>query len=101
MPKGSTVVIAIFILIILLPGCKESPHITPPIFKKDTSQLNERNNTLFAFVGEKITVQSVPTDPDAMDGAVEAIYRVLVPVYGYYEKDTIRLEVPLSYSEAA
>src|SRR5205814_4777621 len=74
----------------LLQGCKEPVHSKTPIFQKDTSQLNERKNTLFAFVGEKITVQAVRVDPDAMDGAVEATYRVLVPVYGYYGRDTIR-----------
>lgn len=89
MTKVPIVIIFIFLLVVLLPGCQESIHTTTPIFQKDTSQLNERKNTLFAFVGEKITVQAMPVDSDAMDGAVEATYRVLVPVYGYYEKDTI------------
>jgi hypothetical protein len=90
MTNGPIVILFIFFLVVLLPGCKESVHNITPLFQKDTSQLNERKNTLFAFVGEKITVQAVPTDPDAMDGAVEAVYRVLVPVYGCYEKDTVR-----------
>ncbi len=90
MTKKPIVITFLILPVFVLSGCKESIRSTTPIFQKDTSQLNERKNTLFAFVGEKISVKSIPADPDGMDGAVEATYRVLVPVYGNYKKDTIR-----------
>lgn len=70
-------------------NCHEKQSLPAPLFQKDTTHINEKNNTLFAFVGEKIHITSLPEEEGSMDGCVKATYRVLVPVYGNYDKDTI------------
>lgn len=63
-----------------------------PLIPKDTSSKNERDNKLFVFVGEKISVTPLPSNPGDFDAGVKAKYLVLQRVYGYYDKDTIEFE---------
>ncbi len=50
---------------------------------------SERNNTLFVFVGEKISVVPIPQKRGDFDLGVKAKYKVLQRVYGSYDKDII------------
>ena len=72
----------------LLWGCNAC-HNTTPLFPKDNTNENERNNRLFVFVGEKITVKDEPYVQGSLDNGFTAKYKVLERVYGNYEKDTI------------
>jgi hypothetical protein len=84
------------ILIAFIIGCnpKQDKKITntTPLIPKDTTILNERNNKLFVFVGEKINITPIPSGPNDFDGGVKAKYLVLERIYGYYDKDTIEFE---------
>ena len=72
----------------LLLGCNAC-HNTTPIFPKDDTNENERNNRLFVFVGKKIAIQNEPYVRGSLDNGFTAKYKVLQRVYGNYEKDTI------------
>lgn len=76
--------------ILYLCACQNSAtrNNVPLIPKSDTSAV-EKKNTLFAFVGEKMDVQHLPVDPESMDGAFRAKYKILLPVYGSYSDETI------------
>ena len=69
-----------------------SRNILPLIPKSDTSE-TEKKNRLFAFVGEKIAVTSLPHERGSMDAAFRAKYKVLERVYGYYPYDIIEFKV--------
>jgi hypothetical protein len=60
-----------------------------PLISKDTSIENERKNTLFVFVGEKISVEELPYAEGDFNMGYVARYKVLQQVYGYYPGDTI------------
>lgn len=85
--------LAIISIIFFLFSCNPHPdasagkatHLIP----KDTKVKNERDNKLFVFVGEKITITSIPSAPGDFDSGVKAKYLILQWVYGYYDKDTI------------
>jgi hypothetical protein len=53
---------------------------------------NEKKNTLFIFVGEKIEVNKLPQDERSMDNGFLAKYKVLDKFYGNYLKDTIEFK---------
>jgi hypothetical protein len=76
--------------VLVLCACQNSVtrNIAPLVPKSDTSAI-EKKNTLFAFVGEKMDVQSLPVDPESMDGGIRAKYEILLPVYGSYSGETI------------
>src|SRR5690606_8071034 len=63
-----------------------------PLFTKDTSNVNERNNTLFVFVGEKISISEIPYRPGDFDIGIIAKYKVIERVYDNFDKDVIEFE---------
>jgi hypothetical protein len=71
---------------------------TNPPIAKDTTNEVEKNNTLFVFVGEKINVTAIPYKPGDFDNGVKAKYKILLPVYGNYDKDVIEFEAYDHYS---
>ena len=87
------------IIMIVLLSCSsqtvDSRSKTAPLIAKDTTNENERKNTLLVFVAEKIDVVEIPYKPGDFDNGVKAKYKVLQRVYGSYDKDTIEFE---SYS---
>jgi len=78
-----------------------SCHNSRPLIPKDMSNENERNNTLFVFVGEKIEVKDISYEKGDFDLGVIAKYKVLQRVYGNYDKDTISFEAYDHYGEPA
>jgi hypothetical protein len=67
------------------------------LFTKDTTNIREKNNSLFVFVGEKVDVQSLPYQPGDFDNGVKARYKVLKRVYGEYPNDIIEFEAYAHY----
>lgn len=63
-----------------------------PLISKDTSNKNERKNKLFVFVGEKIKITPVASNPGDFDSHIKAKYLVLQRVYGSITKDTIEFD---------
>ncbi len=74
---------------LLLQGCKNN-HTS--LFAKDNTNENEKNNTLFVFVGEKLEFKVLPQKEGSMDGRFYAKFRILERVYGEYNADTIEFE---------
>jgi hypothetical protein len=60
---------------------------TPGSFVKNYG-VNESNH-LFAFVGEKISVEPLPHKQSSMDYGFKAKYRILEKAYGNFPEDTI------------
>jgi len=87
-------VLILFICLTSL-GCREqvkkelSIANQKPLLIKNISDPVERENTLFAFVGEKIDVSEIPVSEWAMDFGFKAKYKILLKVYGNYSNDTI------------
>lgn len=50
---------------------------------------NGENNKLFAFVGQKISVDNLPHREGSMDGGFKAKYKILQKVFGSFSQDTI------------
>src|SRR5688572_6481884 len=84
--------IAISLFLIFLIGCKSKTVDITPLIAKDTTNKNERNNTLFVFVGEKIMVSPIPYEEGDFDSGVKAKYKIIQRVYGKYNKDEIEFE---------
>ena len=82
----------IYFFTVLLFSCNTSVQ-RQPLIKKDTSTINEKNNTLFAFVGEKISLDTLPYEEHSMDEGFLAKYKILQRVYGDYAADTIEFRV--------
>lgn len=74
----------------ILFSCKPTP-CADVLIKKDTTFKSERENTLFAFIGEKIEVKHIPYKGTemVMDNEFRAKYKVLQRIYGCYPGDTI------------
>ena len=85
----------IFFICLASLSCKEqvkkeiSTANQKPLIDKNISDPIERENTLFAFVGEKIEVSEIPVSEGAMDFGFKAKYKVLLKVYGNLSNDTI------------
>lgn len=73
---------------VILIGCHFAP-CADVLIKKDTTVKSERENTLFAFIGEKIDVEHIPSKDVEFDNEFRAKYKVLQRVYGCYPGDTI------------
>lgn len=73
---------------VILYGCKPK-YCSDVLIKKDTTVEAERNNTLFAFVGEKIEVRHIPSQKATFDSKFFGRYIVLQKIYGCYLPDTI------------
>lgn len=76
---------SIFIII----GCKNN---RTPLFAKDANYENEKNNTLFVFVGEQLECKELPYDTGSMDAGFKAKFKIQQVVYGKYDYDTIEFE---------
>ncbi len=63
-----------------------------PLFAKDMKVENEKNNTLFVFVGEKITVKPIPYKQGAFDNGIIGEYKILESIYGEYPRDVIEFK---------
>lgn len=50
---------------------------------------NGEKNKLFAFVGQKISVDDLPHREGSMDGGFKAKYKILQKVFGNFSQDTI------------
>ena len=83
--------LVVFFLLILLIGCKSSTKA--PLIAKDETSESEKKNTLFVFVGKKISVSETPQDSNSMDAHFKAKYLILQRVYGTFTDDTIEFEV--------
>jgi hypothetical protein len=91
-------VISVFIVTILL-GCGNQSGGTPNINKTSTLVDTPRSlvknygvkdtTRLFAFVGEKISVDSLPSKQNSFDNGFKAKYVILKKVYGSFPEDTI------------
>lgn len=90
--------IPVFIVTILC-GCSSPPgdtiHINKTIKLVDTPRCFVRNygindtTRLFAFVGEKISVDYLPAQQNSFDNVFKAKYLILQKVYGNFPLDTI------------
>ena len=60
---------------------------TPGCFVKNYG-VND-NNLLFAFIGEKLSVEPIPLEPHSMDNGFKAKYAILKKIYGNFSEDTI------------
>jgi hypothetical protein len=84
---------AISVLIVtLLLGCgSHQSGDTNNINKTSTLVDTPRSDTtrLFAFVGEKISVDPLPHEKGSMDNGFKAKYAILKKVYGSFPRDTI------------
>jgi hypothetical protein len=91
-------VISVFIVTILL-GCGSQSGDTTNINKTltlvDTPRSLVKNygitdtTRLFAFVGEKISVEPLPSKQNSFDNGFKAKYVILKKVYGSFSEDTI------------
>jgi hypothetical protein len=75
-------------LLLILTGC----HSNTPLIPKNNTNENERNNHLFVFVGEKITVEEMSREESNFDNGVKAKYKILQRVYGDYPNDVIEFK---------
>lgn len=88
-------ILHVFILIwTILIGCQNSNETSKePLIKKDTTKKLERENTLIAFVGEKIELRQLPYEEGSIDNGFLATYKILKRVYGDYPNDIITFRV--------
>ncbi|MBK7691933.1 MAG: hypothetical protein IPJ31_12745 [Bacteroidetes bacterium] len=86
--KILTVLLFAFVL-----DCNAQADIKTPLIAKDLTNEKERNNTLIAFVGEKLELNDLPHEKNQMDRGFKAKYKVLQMVYGIYLGDTIEFTV--------
>ena len=70
-----------------------------PLIPKDYTYKNEKENTLFVFVGQKIEVKLIPYEQGSMDAGFKAKYKVLQKVYGDYSGNTIEFNAYDHYGE--
>jgi hypothetical protein len=87
--KKSTDILLAFLVGCLLSVCQNSQRHNSPLFAKDTTIINERNNTLFVFIGEQLAFDTLPHKRGDFDAGFKARYRILERIYGVYPKDTI------------
>jgi hypothetical protein len=88
-----------FFIVTLLASCGSQSGDTTNINKTPVSVDTPRSfvknygindsNRLFAFVGEKISVEPLPHEQGSMDNGFEAKYVILKKVYGNFTQDTI------------
>jgi len=90
-----TIVTSILLVLIFYSiGCIENvPVSKTPLIQKDTTKKLEKLNTLFVFVGEKISVLEDTNSKDAFYNAYIAKYKILQRVYGLYQYDTITFKI--------
>jgi len=79
-------------LILLAFSCKSQNPKPGPLIPKDLTNKNEKENTLFVFVGEKIDYKPIPSKPGDFDNGIKAKYKIIQRVYGDYQSDIIEFE---------
>lgn len=79
--------IAIFLTAFI--SCKSQTNDKTPLIAKDLTNENEKKNTLFVFVGEKLDFVELPYEEGSMDGGFKVKYKILQRIYGNYRGDTI------------
>jgi len=77
------------IFVTVLAGCMPLSSDKAPLIEKDLASEAEKNNTLFAFVGEKLEFTYVPSEEVSFDAMYKAKYKIIQRVYGNYSNDTI------------
>lgn len=65
------------------------PGDETPLIAKDSTKIFERTNTLFVFVGKKISVTPLPHEQGSMDAGFRAKCRIIQRVYGHHPGDII------------
>lgn len=74
-------------------SCATPSNKTPLIAKDSTNEI-ERNNKLFAFVGEKMDVKAEPGGKEySLNNEFTAWYKVVQSVYGKYDSNRIQFTV--------
>jgi hypothetical protein len=86
MPTYYKILLGYFL--IAFTSCKSTVKDKAPLIAKDTTVENEKNNTLFVFVGEKLEFTELPSQ-GSFDAGYRAKYKILQRVYGNYPGDTI------------
>lgn len=79
--------IPILIICVILFSCKQS------IYQDSCNENPEYKDKLFVFIGEKISVDMLPQEEYSMDVKFKAIYKVIQPICGNYNRDTIEFIV--------
>jgi hypothetical protein len=63
--------------LIALISCKTQTNSKTPLISKDRTIKNERKNTLFVFVGEKLEFAELPYEQGLMDAGYKAKYKII------------------------
>lgn len=79
--------IPILIICVILFSCKQS------ICQGSCNENPEYKDKLFVFIGEKINIEHLTADEGSMDAKFKATYKVIEPVCGNYDRDTIEFIV--------
>lgn len=79
-------VLFIFLIGSSISSCNSS------VIDNETIATQEKENNLFVFVGEKISIEPLPYKPGDFDAGIKAKYLVLEKVYGIYNADTIEFK---------
>lgn len=87
--------IPILSFLLFFSSCKES------VYEGSCGELPKYKDKLFAFIGEKISLVELPQEPYSMDAKFKATYKVIQPVCGDYNKDTIQFIVYDHYGRPA
>ena len=85
----------IFCLLTFLFACQNKDKA--PLIQRGQTSDAEQKNTLFVFVGKKISVTEVSQNSNSMDAHFKATYLILQRVYGSFPKDNIEFEVADHY----
>ena len=91
--KSSQIIICIHFIFCLVACNETTPISKTPLIQKDTTKKLEKENTLFAFVGEKIDIAEDKDSKNVFDNVYIAKYKILQRVYGLYSSDTITFKV--------
>jgi hypothetical protein len=82
------IIIALFVTVFI--SCNsQQPTSRTPLIQKDLTSVAEKNNTLLAFVGEKIEFTEIAAKEPSFDVGYKAKYKIIQRVYGNYSRDTI------------
>jgi hypothetical protein len=81
-------IITLFVTVFISCNSQQSSSQIPLIPKDLTSEA-EKNNTLIAFVGEKIEFSEIVNKEPSFDAGYNAKYKIIQRVYGNYSRNTI------------
>lgn len=77
----------ILIISLLFYSCKQS------VYQGSCNENPKYKDRLFVFIGEKISVDLLPHEEHSMDSKFKATYKVIKPICGIYDRDTIQFIV--------